>query len=160
MIPADECVRGHLYRLRSRNLVLGVFDGREGFVGLRYKFDDEPFLFTEYHYDRGAPFGTARPEEALGPCPVKDLRESLGTQCVCGRPCHYDESEGPYFSERLDREYPGRWRHLDGDLSYMTDGHHAAPVHNDELRAWLRPLDDQELARRRAEWDDQVEGDH
>jgi len=40
-----------------RNLSYGVYDGKEGFIGIREKFGHE-FLFTEYHFDQGPPFGT------------------------------------------------------------------------------------------------------
>jgi len=65
-IPLERCENGRLYRLHSRNLQLGVWNEHtKGFVGIRVKFGDE-FLFTEYHYDTGPPFGTARPMEDLG----------------------------------------------------------------------------------------------
>lgn len=60
--------RGHLYRIRSRNLPYGVYNGRGGFIGIREKFDSL-YLFTEYDYDRGAPYGTVIVQEDLGPVP-------------------------------------------------------------------------------------------
>lgn len=75
-IPIDQCVHGRLYRLSSRNLGMGVYNqANKGFVGIREKFGSE-YLSTEYHWDTGAPHGTARPLEDLGPCPVTDLNES------------------------------------------------------------------------------------
>jgi len=59
-ITIQKCQRGTVYKLSSRNLHYGVYDGDEGFIGIRQKFGDF-FLFTEYHYDQGAPFGTAKP---------------------------------------------------------------------------------------------------
>lgn len=56
LIPIDMCVKGRAYRFAARNFQFGVFDGVDGFIGLRTKFGD-PYLFTEYHHDRGA-FGT------------------------------------------------------------------------------------------------------
>lgn len=80
-IPLEECLHGHTYAIRSRNLTFGVFDASvEGFVGVRTKFGSR-YLFTEYHYDTGAPFGTARPLVVVEPCPVADLREYLGSRC-------------------------------------------------------------------------------
>lgn len=74
-IQLIECIPGHLYWLRSRNLALGVFkDTDNGFVGVREKFYSL-YLFTEYHHDTGPPFGTATPVEDLGPCPIADLAE-------------------------------------------------------------------------------------
>ena len=64
-IPLIECKDRMLYRLSSRNLSLGVYCAEnKGFIGLRSKFG-ERFLFTEYHFDTGEPFGTAYPLEAL-----------------------------------------------------------------------------------------------
>jgi hypothetical protein len=63
-----ERVQGHLYRLRSRNLHLGVYDGDGGFIGIREKFGDR-YLFTEYDCRCGPPYGTATPVEDLGPAP-------------------------------------------------------------------------------------------
>ena len=78
-LPLAACVTGHVYRLHSRNLTLGVFNGQTGFLGLREKFGQR-YLFCEYHQETGAPFGTVRPLEDLGPIPA-DLAivESLGS---------------------------------------------------------------------------------
>lgn len=68
MIPIEECVRGTVYKLRSRNLDVGVFDGKDSFIGWRQKFGSV-FLDEEYHYDPGpngtVTRGTARPLEAI-----------------------------------------------------------------------------------------------
>jgi len=64
-IPLEQCEKGTVYLLHSRNLTVGVFDGKNGFIGIRSKFDDL-FLFTEYHYDTGSPFGTVKPRQVLG----------------------------------------------------------------------------------------------
>ena len=64
-IPLNECKHKELYRLDSRNLSIGVFNSLvNGFIGIRTKFSNR-FLSCEYHYDTGAPFGTARPLESL-----------------------------------------------------------------------------------------------
>lgn len=60
--------KGHLYQIRSRNLPYGVYDGRGGFIGIREKFASL-FLFTEYDWDNGPPFGTVTVQEDLGPTP-------------------------------------------------------------------------------------------
>ena len=70
-IPIPECVNGGFYRIDSRNLSFGVYSEKtKGFVGIREKFGDE-YLFTEYHYDTGPPFGTVFPEELLERCPLE-----------------------------------------------------------------------------------------
>jgi hypothetical protein len=67
-IPLDLCKRGHVYRVRSRNLRYAVFDGEHGFIGIRTKFGDR-YLFTEDHWDTGEPHGTVKPYEDSGPVP-------------------------------------------------------------------------------------------
>lgn len=76
------CVVGHIYELHSRNLQLGVYTGRDTFLGIRTKFTQQ-FLDEELHYDKG---GTARPISEIGKVPSDlVLLESLGT---------YDEKTG------------------------------------------------------------------
>lgn len=63
--PADLIDR-RIYRLSSRNLVIGVWRAEEnGFIGIREKFGDE-YLFTEYEHDFDPHFGTARAMEDMG----------------------------------------------------------------------------------------------
>ena len=63
-IPLDKCKKGFLYEIHSRNLAIGLYDVDGGFIGIRTKFGDK-YLFTEYHYDTGAPYGTVKPFEEL-----------------------------------------------------------------------------------------------
>lgn len=110
-LTVDQLKPGYLYRLRSRNLALGVYrEDCHGFVGIREKFDSL-FLFTEYHYDTGGSVGTAMPEEELEPCPVTDLRESLGTECGrCKTRAWFEKFSDDFPAP--DEPYPGqgRWR--------------------------------------------------
>ena len=64
-IPLEDCKDGFIYRLGSRNLRYGIFNKEtKGFTGIRTKFDSV-FLFEEYHWDIGAPYGTAHPVEEI-----------------------------------------------------------------------------------------------
>lgn len=95
-IKLEECVRGGVYQIGSRNLSVGVFDGIDGFVGIRSKFNHE-YLFTEYHCDTDGPFGTVYPKTLLEICPLDDLRETIGTvDASTRRPIKFDKpvSEG------------------------------------------------------------------
>lgn len=65
MIPIKDCIVGRVYKIRCRNLSYGVYDGDSGFIGIRTKFGSR-YLFTEYHYDSGAPFGTVHNQEDTG----------------------------------------------------------------------------------------------
>lgn len=69
MIPQSECIKGHLYRIDSRNLSLGVYDGKGGFIGIRTKFNSR-YLFTELYWEASESYGTVRPQEDLGPIPA------------------------------------------------------------------------------------------
>ncbi len=68
-IPLPLCQLGRVYSLHSRNLAIGVYDGANGFIGIREKFGDR-YLFTERHYDEGAPFGTVRPIREIAILPA------------------------------------------------------------------------------------------
>lgn len=77
---------GGIYRITSRNLLVGAFDGDRGMIGLRHKFD-ERYLTTEYLADGGA-FGTVlAAHEQLGQVPDDiPLKEVLGSECLgCGK---------------------------------------------------------------------------
>jgi len=84
-IPIKDCIEGHIYSLLSRNLKLGVYRGNEGtkrfgpgFIGIRTKFGSR-YLFEEYHWDCGEPYGTANPLRDLGPLPEGiEVCEALG----------------------------------------------------------------------------------
>lgn len=90
-VPIEECERGHVYRLRSRNLAVGVFDGDTGFIGIRDKLGRR-YLFCEFHWDTGAPYGTAQPLADLGPVPADIvLAERLGAvDSRSGRPVDFE----------------------------------------------------------------------
>src|SRR4051812_37827600 len=79
-IPMSECIKGRVYKINCRNLPYGVYDGSEGFIGIREKFGSF-YLFTEYHYDHGAPFGTVSGHADLGiDIPVDiQIKEHLDT---------------------------------------------------------------------------------
>jgi hypothetical protein len=78
IIPLNECRNGWVYKLSSRNLGFGVFvQASNGFIGIREKFKHR-YLFTEYHWDTGAPFGTVRPKKELEPAPPGLVLEEIG----------------------------------------------------------------------------------
>jgi hypothetical protein len=104
-IKLEECKEGHLYLLHSRNLTLGVFNGVDGFVGIRQKFSSR-FLDREFHWDTGAPYGTAKPLEDLGEVPEGvEAKTSLGAvDETTGRPVAFDQpvssgGKGWYFTD-------------------------------------------------------------
>lgn len=57
-LPAvDQLIKGRLYKLHSRNLSFGIWNGETGFIGIRTKFGSK-FLFTEIHWDADSNYGT------------------------------------------------------------------------------------------------------
>ena len=65
MIAMDEMEDRRVYRVRSRNLIVGVWVAEQrGIVGIRRKFDST-FPFVEFHHEADPHVGTARPEFAL-----------------------------------------------------------------------------------------------
>lgn len=53
----EQCITRRIYKLRSRNLIYGVYDARGGFIGIRTKFGKR-YLFIEYHWDYSQHYGT------------------------------------------------------------------------------------------------------
>jgi hypothetical protein len=94
MIALQDCTDRTLYRLRSRNLRLGVFcAARRSFLGMRTKFGTR-FAAEEFHWETGPPFGTARPREALPdrlPDGIELLEILPGARCgTCGAAVEYN----------------------------------------------------------------------
>lgn len=66
LIPMEQLVPGGVYRIRSRNLIVGVWwPEAKGFIGIRTKFGDR-YLFTEFHHDADPHMGTVNQMEFLG----------------------------------------------------------------------------------------------
>ncbi len=60
-IALEDCEDGWLYYISARNASVGIFrQATSGFVIPRNKFDHD-YLFEEYHWDTGPPFGTVCP---------------------------------------------------------------------------------------------------
>jgi hypothetical protein len=135
VIPKTACKDRTLYRIRSRNLLLGVFrEATGGFLGIREKFGSR-FVFEEYHYDNGPPFGTVRPEEELQETLPEAIqnREGLGTACsVCGKPTESHETR------EAGKIIHGWWAHVDGT---KCEDMHGVHVSNAALFTWLEAME-------------------
>jgi hypothetical protein len=69
-LPLEQCQDGHVYQIRARNGIVGIFNkARSSFALNREKFG-RVYLFDEYHWDTGEPHGTAKPFKDLGPAPA------------------------------------------------------------------------------------------
>lgn len=74
-LKMDELKHGYVYLMVSRNGFAGVWDkDTRGFVFIREKFGSE-YLFTEYHWDTGPPYGTVHPYTEFEKCPLEDIRQ-------------------------------------------------------------------------------------
>jgi hypothetical protein len=109
VISLVDCIPRGVYRIKSRNLRLGVYAPgihAGGFIGLREKFGSE-YLFTEYHWDTGPPFGTVTPTELLGELPenIHATEYLPQTRCsTCGESLTFVPDEPPHRT-------PGTWVH-------------------------------------------------
>jgi hypothetical protein len=120
MISLADCQRGGIYRIKSRNLPIGVFNGVDGFIGIREKFWDY-FLFTEYHHDTGPPFGTVTPLELIDEIPFRvHLQEYYPSACS---ECHLPVEFLP------EDEIRGKWVHRKGNTFVDENeiGHYPRP---------------------------------
>jgi hypothetical protein len=74
----NELISGGLYEIDARNASLGIWIYDQlGFLIRRQKMGDI-FLFVEYHYESGSPFGTVRPYVFIEKCPF--IMEALQIQ--------------------------------------------------------------------------------
>jgi len=76
-MPIKDCRPGYLYHINARNASYGIYKDKESaFEIARTKWPDfDPFLFDEYHYDTGAPYGTVLPIKELEKCPDDILKD-------------------------------------------------------------------------------------
>jgi len=77
-ISVDKCKDGYLYVISARNSNLGIYnESNKGFTISRDKFGAN-YLFDEFHWDTGAPFGTVKPKMELEKAPeFKNDEEKL-----------------------------------------------------------------------------------
>lgn len=135
-IALADCQVGGVYRLRSRNLAFGIFDGKRGFVGIRTKFYSR-FLDTEYHVD-APPFNTATPIELVGFIDETLTPEALLAWCkTCGKSANFDMSRGETVTDRWQHDEPADH---DVDLIRMSNAQ-LFPL----LDAYERDLAEQQL---------------
>ena len=65
-LSKEDLILGQLYEVEGRNLGIGLWSEvksgwrKYAFVYLRTKFNQK-YIDTEYHWDEGTPFGTAKP---------------------------------------------------------------------------------------------------
>jgi len=131
-IPMNECIPRRLYEIHCRNLILGVYDGNEGFIGIREKFGSE-YLFTEFHYDQGAPFGTVDGQIDTG----IDLPENIELANY-GKSLDRDTMREVYFDKPVADGGRG-WVFVDTDEP--DENIRPALVQNEDLFNWLKEME-------------------
>ena len=102
MIPMDKCEKGGIYKITARNFAIGVYDGDQGFLGIRTKFGNR-FIDREFHWDQGVPHGTVQPQEKIGQVPdgtdLRAVHEVVERECTCGHPSGRHERECMHTSK-------------------------------------------------------------
>lgn len=142
MIPKEQCVDRGVYRIKSRNLTVGVYrEAVGGFIGIRLKFNSE-FLFEEYHYDNGPPFGTVEPIELLPDvlAAAVEMRETIGTigEMKC-QPAFFDETPMANGRGIKDGKPVGGWRYVGGE--FLEKGDTPVAVENKVLFDFLKAIE-------------------
>jgi len=102
-IELGDCKRGHVYSIRSRNLILGIFDGSRGFIGIREKLGSE-YLFKEFYNSGKNPLGTViviseickAPEELIISETIGTVDMNTGLDVAFDKPL-LDGGKGWYF---------------------------------------------------------------
>lgn len=141
MIPKSDCLDRVFYRIHSRNLTLGVYRAETGgFLGLREKFGSI-YVFEEYHWDNGPPYGTVHPIEALPEVLPSEIQlvDGLGSECNrCNVSCDYIRWEDGCEREVNGQMVPGLWKHL-----APTECKEVYPVgvSNKALHEWLETME-------------------
>lgn len=125
-IKIENCEDRRLYELRSRNLACGVYSSASRcFLGIRSKFGRE-YVTSEYHWDDGPPYGTARPMTDTGidlPADI-ELRAVLGT---------VDEATGRHI------EFDGSaWKWIDVMTGEYVEATRPTALMNESLFTWLK----------------------
>jgi hypothetical protein len=154
-LPEDQLEGRQVYRIKCRNLSVGVWvPEARGFIGIREKFGDK-YLFTEYHYETGAPYGTAHALAKLDlviPEDVELVENFFGICRFCGK----QVEAVPGWSERLQKDVPCKWdTHVDpADRGCEGEETHCgtAPM-NQALFDLLKPLDMAVAEEEGWEWD-------
>ena len=79
-LKMSEMKEGYTYHIHARNARIGIWFGKhKSFAISRHKFGSN-YIFEEYHWETGAPYGTAKPIEEIEKSPFtpnKDLVRKL-----------------------------------------------------------------------------------
>lgn len=105
MINEPDLIRGGIYAISARNFLVGVYDGDQGFIGIRMKFGTR-YLFTEYlARERGGTqlgVDTVHPKELLGHIPG-DIDLATDSKALFAVLVPYDRDEDERYELALRR---------------------------------------------------------
>ncbi len=88
---------GYSYKIDARNAYVGVWvETKSAFAISRYKSGPNPYLFHEFHWDTGEPYGTVKPLELIEKCPI-----TLNDHCS-----RVESIELLNYLNRLEEDYP------------------------------------------------------
>ena len=105
----SELESGCLYYINARNAHLGIWiPKKSGFIISRFKFDAN-YLFIEYHFDTGTPYGTVKPFIKIEKVPFDNMQiQRLGQDTVPSSKNKLYESILNYLNLKAD-EVPFLW---------------------------------------------------
>ena len=110
-LALEDCKKGKVYQIRSRNLDIAVFDGDSGFIGIRTEINDSGSLFTEYyHNEANGHVGTVRPIKEIGEVPDW-IPLVTGFSGVC-RNCGRNIINIPYPNPTKPKQIWYRFEHI------------------------------------------------
>lgn len=122
-VEPDKLVVRGVYRLRGRNLTVGVWNGTT-WIGLREKFGEVGLDASE------VPYRTCWPLELIEMLPEYIEASDGESLCqYCRTPTEFDRERGETWQER--------WYHLNNDTSHVARTMHYA---NAALQAYLTTL--------------------
>lgn len=111
-LPKKELKFNHLYYILGRKSHLGIWiPKKKGFIISRFKFDRN-YLFLEYHWDIGIPYGTVKPFIEIEEVPFDNIEiQNLSKDKFL----RMDKSNKKLYKQLLkylnkkSKEYPFMW---------------------------------------------------
>jgi len=102
-LQMDELDKRSIYFISARNSHFGIWNSNnKSFIISRCKFDNN-YLFEEYHWDTGEPFGTVKPLTLLKVVPAEICR-ILSPNGIIKLASELEEEVLVYLNE-LEKEY-------------------------------------------------------
>ena len=150
LVPKEECLPRGVYEIYSRNLVVGVYRPETGgFIGIREKYGSF-YLFEEYHWENGPPYGTVKPFRLITMLPEDiEVKTNMGTLCdKCNKPTEWkadiDKETGAVLSM-------GKWYYKDTDEEICGS---PVGVSNKKLLDFLKEIEEKEIKDNDNPWID------